>query len=61
MGKKLKEKKEEYNKLKEKESEILIKLNENERINEEKRKYKEKLILKKQYLQKMYEKIIKEK
>ena len=57
---KAKEQKNEYKKLKEEESDILFKLNENERIQEEKIKYKEKLIMKKQYLQKYYEKIIKQ-
>jgi len=57
---KIKEQKNGYKKLKEEESDILFKLNENERIQEEKIKYKEKLIMKKQYLQKYYEKIIKQ-
>ena len=60
LEEKIKEQKNEYKKLKEEESDILFKLNENERIQEEKIKYKEKLIMKKQYLQKYYEKIIKQ-
>jgi hypothetical protein len=61
LEKKIKEQKIKYKKLKEEESDILFKLNENERQKEEKRKYKEKLIMKKQYLQKYYDKIIKQK
>ena len=57
---KIKEQKNGYKKLKEEESDILFKLDENERIQEEKIKYIEKLIMKKQYLQKYYEKIIKQ-
>ena len=60
LEEKIKEQKNEYKKLKEEESDILFKLNKNERIQEEKIKYKEKLIIKKQYLQKYYEKIIKQ-
>ena len=60
LEEKIKEQKNEYKKLKEEESDILFKLNKNERIQEEKIKYKEKLIMKKQYLQKYYEKIIKQ-
>ena len=60
LEEKIKEQKNEYKKLKEEESDILFKLNENERIQEEKIKYKEKFIMKKQYLQKYYEKIIKQ-
>ena len=56
----LEDKKDVYKKLKAEENDILFKLNENERIKEEQKKYKEKLILKKQYLQKYYEKVIKE-
>ena len=61
LEKKIKEQKIKYKKLKEEESDILFKLNKNERQKEEKRKYKEKLIMKKQYLQKYYDKIIKQK
>ena len=60
LEEKIKEQKNEYKKLKEEESDILFKLNENERIQEEKIKYKEKLIMKKQYLLKYNEKIIKQ-
>ena len=56
----LEDKKDVYKKLKDEENDILFKLNENERIKEEQKKYKEKLILKKQYLQKYYEKVIEE-
>ena len=56
----LEDKKGVYKKLKDEENDILFKLNENERIKEEQKKYKEKLILKKQYLQKYYEKVIEE-
>ena len=61
LEKKIKEQKKIFGKLKEEENNIYFKLNENERKNEEETKHKEKLIMKKQYLQKYYEKVIKEK
>ena len=61
LEKKIKEQKKIFGKLKEEENNIFFKLNENERKNAEETKYKEKLIMKKQYLQKYYEKVIKEK
>ena len=61
LEKKIKKQKEEFEKLKGEEKNILLKLNENERKKEEQNKYKEKLIKKKQYLQKYYEKIIEKK
>ena len=61
LEKEVKNKKDEFEKLKEEERDILFKLNENERKKEEQKEYKEKLIKKKQYLEKYYEKVIKEK
>ena len=57
---KIKENKDELNMLKDEEGKIIIKINENERKKEDLLKYKEKLNMKKEYLQKIYEQIIQE-